>query len=94
MDNESTCVVQLTTGSDEYEYEQMESLLVPKIVIMSVLGAFTAAANGVLLWTILSQRFLRKRSYFFVVALAFADFCMGFISIPLHVMAEAGVLAG
>ena len=94
MDNESTCVVQLTTGSDEYEYEQMESLLVPKIVIMSVLGAFTAAANGVLLWTILSQRFLRKRSYFFVVALAVADFCMGFISIPLHVMAEAGVLAG
>ena len=95
MDNASICVQLPTNKSGVYsdDEEEMQSLLAPKIVIMTSLGVFIAVANGVLLWTILSHRYLRKRSYMFVMALASADFLFGFVSIPLHVMGEAGLIA-
>ena len=61
---------------------------VPKHVILCVLSVMLVVGNGILIWTILRHKRLRTVTNLFVVALAFADFSMGFPSIPFHVLGE------
>ena len=85
-------------ANDEFHHHQVdhakiETVLLPKIIILLVLSVFIVLANGTLIVTIVTHKYLRKKSNYFVIALACADFVLGMISVPLHIMGETGVIA-
>ena len=65
-----------------------------KHVLLSVLSVLLVFGNGMLIITILCHKRLRTITNLFVVALAVADFLMGFLAIPMHVLGEQQLLGG
>lgn len=73
-------------------YDNLEENVKIKILVLASLGVGAVLTNGLLIATILSYRKLRTASNTFVVALATSDFCLGLFNIPLHCLAESGLL--
>ena len=82
----------LSTSHELEESESIERVLQPKIILMSVIAGVVVLGNGVLIGTLLCHKYLRQKGNYFVIALACADFMLGSVSVPLHVMGEAGVI--
>ena len=74
-------------------YEKLQSILIPKIIVMSVISLLIVLSNGTLIFTIVTHRYLRKKSNYFVVALASSDLLLGLVSVPLLILGEAEVIA-
>lgn len=72
---------------------EIQDVLLTKIILMVVIAVFIVLANVTLVATIVTHRALRRKSNYFVIALACADLAMGAVSVPLHVLAEAEIIA-
>ena len=75
---------------------QQGSLFVPYVlncVVMSVLSLTAIVGNVLILVSIChAPQFLRQPSYFLLVNLAFADFCVGFIAEPAYLVYKLSYL--
>ena len=75
------------------EYDIINKLLLPKVVVLCATAVVITVCNGTLVMTILTHRQLRRKSHWFVLALACCDFTLGSVSVPLLILAETAVIA-
>lgn len=70
-------------GSEEHGHEQLD---VPYAVMEILIAIFAVIGNALVIVVFLREKRLRKRTNYYIVSLALADFFVGLFGIPFAVL--------
>lgn len=73
-----------------YDY-QTRDLNVSYVVCEIVVAVLAVAGNALVIYVFLKERRLRRRTNYYIVSLATADFLVGLLGIPFAIMSSIGL---
>lgn len=71
--------------TEEFKFDRSK-LNVPYTVIESLVAIVAVIGNGLVIIAFSREKKLRKRTNFYIISLAFADFLVGILGIPFAVL--------
>ncbi|XP_036340770.1 adenosine receptor A2b-like [Rhagoletis pomonella] len=86
-----TLPITLSTKSTPADNEMSDDLNVPYMVFEILVAIFAVVGNFMVIVVFQRERKLRRRTNYYIVSLAMADFLVGSLGVPFAVLASVGL---
>lgn len=86
-----TSFVNFTIFDDEIQHGVFDGLNVPYALVEILVAVFAVLGNAAVIIVFQQEKRLHRRTNYYIVSLAFADFLVGLFGVPFAIMASVGL---